>query len=93
MKAHYLKTVQPHFNEVWAKRKTFELRKNDRNFEVGDIIVLMDYDTSTETYSANEVHGLITHILDSYYDAIHEDYVILSFVEINRLFSTNQLTP
>lgn len=40
---HRLKTLQPYFNDVKEKRKNFELRQNDRDFKVGDILVLEEY--------------------------------------------------
>lgn len=40
MKTHYKKLVQPFFDDVWDGKKMFELRKNDCNYTVGDLIVL-----------------------------------------------------
>jgi len=30
MKIHELKTIQPHFDNVWCGLKSFEVRKDDR---------------------------------------------------------------
>lgn len=38
MKIHELKIKSEYMAEIWLHRKTFELRKNDRDFEVGDIV-------------------------------------------------------
>lgn len=38
--AHTLKTLDPWFGEVASGRKTAELRKNDRDFKIGDVIRL-----------------------------------------------------
>ena len=36
--------IQPHyFNDVLTGRKTFEVRKNDRNYRVGDYIALNEW--------------------------------------------------
>lgn len=40
---HTLKTVQPYFNDVIRGHKTFEIRKNDRNFKINDILELIEY--------------------------------------------------
>jgi hypothetical protein len=40
---HYLKTEPKSFKEVYFLRKKFELRKNDRDFKVGDMITLLEY--------------------------------------------------
>lgn len=43
MRVHYLKTLDPHFEDVAEDRKTFELRKNDRDYQEDDILVLRQY--------------------------------------------------
>lgn len=63
MKTHYLKTVQPYFSEVKKGTKTFEVRKNDRNFSVGDEVCLREYDKESDTYSGKQVRVTITYVL------------------------------
>ena len=47
MKLHELKIKHEYFEEVDRGRKTFELRKNDRNYQVGDLIHFVEvYDTT-----------------------------------------------
>ena len=36
---HTLKIETEFFKAVKERRKTFEIRKNDRNFQVGDILI------------------------------------------------------
>ena len=43
---HYLKISPYYINEVIEGNKTFEVRKNDRNFQVGDVIILQEYHNS-----------------------------------------------
>lgn len=40
MTEHVLKTLAPYFDAVADGSKTFELRKNDRGYKVGDVLVL-----------------------------------------------------
>ena len=40
MKVHNLKIKPQYFKDVVSGIKTFEVRKNDRNFKVGDLMVL-----------------------------------------------------
>ena len=44
MKTHDLKIEKKYFNDVIAERKKFEVRKNDRNYQVNDILSLNEYD-------------------------------------------------
>lgn len=46
---HYLKTEQDYFRSVQDGCKKFELRKNDRDFKVFDIIVLKECINGMET--------------------------------------------
>lgn len=40
MEVHRLKIQQEYFDAVKERSKNFELRKNDRNYKVGDMVVL-----------------------------------------------------
>lgn len=63
---HELKTVQPYFEKVWFNEKIFEIRKNDRDFQVGDFALLREYDPENHTYSGRKFSMLFngTHIVD-----------------------------
>ena len=58
MKIHELKLSTKYFKDVVDLKKTFEIRKNDRNFEVGDVLALSAYDSFYHRYAKN---GYITH--------------------------------
>jgi len=76
---HQLKTIQPYFNEVVEKRKTFEIRKFDRDFNVGDILLLSEYDPTIGMLGTG-VWREVTHMLsDQPY--VPEGYVALSMKE------------
>ena len=51
MKTHKLKTWDGFFHEVWDGKKRFELRNNDRNFQVGDTVYLQEYYVSRKDIS------------------------------------------
>ena len=40
MTTHYLKTWPAYYDSVASGEKTFEIRQNDRGFQVGDVVVL-----------------------------------------------------
>lgn len=60
---HELKTIQPYFNAVMTGSKNFELRKFDRNYELGDILLLHEYNPFTEKYSGKVIRKTIKYIL------------------------------
>ena len=60
---HELKTWEEYFRLVESGDKPFELRKNDRNFQVGHELLLREYNHNTQTYTGRNLHRKITYIL------------------------------
>lgn len=80
MKAkHELKIDQEYFEAVKDGRKKFEIRKNDRDYKVGDILVLLEYDKYYEAFTGEKITVEITY-LTGY--AQQNDYVVLGIEEI-----------
>lgn len=79
---HNLKTVQPYFSEVEKGNKTFEFRKNDRNFQVGDEVFLQEFEPRDTSYSGKELRGTIKYILKDF-EGIQDGFCILS-IEITQ---------
>ena len=78
MNAHKLKTTNPYFNEVWERKKTFEVRNNDRGFKVFDRIQLLEYEPDSDSYTGRKIYGQITYLLKDY-DYVKEGYVVFGF--------------
>lgn len=77
---HALKTEPIFFKAIVDGIKTFEARKHDRPFKVGDRLLLQEYHVENEKYSGSEWNGEITYILDSP-DYCKKNYVILGIKE------------
>lgn len=41
---HVLKTFPPYFEDILMERKCFDVRYNDRDYHVGDVLDLVEYD-------------------------------------------------
>ena len=63
MAIHTLKTWPDFFRVMKSHEKNFELRENDRNFQVGDELILEEFDPIKNEYTGDHVHALITWIL------------------------------
>ena len=46
---HSVKCLTDYFNDVLSGRKGFEVRKNDRDYRVGDFLALNEFDGSSYT--------------------------------------------
>lgn len=79
MKTHIKKLTQPFFDDVWNGDKRFELRKNDCDYEVNDLIILEEYDPISNTYSGRKIRAHITYVLKDY-DGLEEGYCILGLL-------------
>jgi len=77
---HCLKTWPVYFAPIVEGIKTFDSRKNDRNFKVGDPLLLQEYDPKIEAYTGNEWRGEIVYILDNP-DFVKKGFVILGIKE------------
>lgn len=65
MKEHKLKTWQPWFKDVCEGRKNFEFRFDDRGFEVGDSLILEEYDPRTKTFEGSTYRVEVTYMVRS----------------------------
>lgn len=63
--AHKLKVQLAFFDELVSGKKTFELRKNDRNFSTGDVLILEEYDVSAQAYTGRRCQKEVTYLLES----------------------------
>ena len=62
---HELKILPQFFRAVLEGRKTFEVRKNDRPFAVGDVVNLHEYDPDyCGGYTGQVWRGVITYVLN-----------------------------
>jgi hypothetical protein len=61
MKTHDLKIWPEYFGAVLDGSKTFEIRKNDRDFKEGDILILKEWDPKKKIFS-----GRVTCLTVSY---------------------------
>jgi hypothetical protein len=90
MKVHELKTVKPHFSAVWSKIKRMEIRNNDRNFQLGDVLHMREYDLDKKEYSGRYMLVDVIHILPGGQFGIHPDHCVMS-IKIFRKIQVSDL--
>ena len=75
MKTHILKTVNPYFSKIWTLHKLFEVRKNDRDFQVDDELILQEFDPE-EGYLGREIRVKVNYILHDH-PGLKPGYIVM----------------
>jgi len=60
MAEHDLKTWPSFFNAIAEGRKTFEARRADRDFDVGDVLILHEWDPTRNGSALSDCAGYTT---------------------------------
>lgn len=89
MSRHSLKISPAYFDAMKNGLKTFEIRKTDRDYKIGDTLTLSEWKPGTYeagSYTGRHVNVAITYILshDDFPDGIKEGYAILGIVKVNE---------
>ena len=74
---HELKCWPEYFQAIVDGRKTFEVRKNDRDFRVGDVLLLREYILASNLYTGGEKHVRVTYIMGSAHGGVTNGYVVM----------------
>ena len=81
MKTHKLKIWPEYFVDVKTGRKTFELRRNDRDFKVGDKLILEEYNPRYDEYSGHLVEVWVSYIFQEEFPGIDLEFCVLGIVK------------
>jgi hypothetical protein len=82
-KTHELKIWPKWFDAVQDGTKTYEIRKDDRGFAVGDIVVLEEFRSGVGAYTGRKVERRIVYISrgdDGESIGLHDGYCVLGLV-------------
>ena len=74
---HSLKTWPDYFDAVARNEKSFEVRKADRPFVVGDTLLLREWYPDIEGYSGREIWRRIDYILQGGQFGIEPGFVVM----------------
>ncbi len=61
VRTHRLKAWPEFFRAVWDRSKQFELREDDRGYDIGDGLVLEEYEPMGRGYTGREIAATITY--------------------------------
>lgn len=75
---HELKTWKKYFAAIFQHQKDFEVRKDDRNYQVGDELLLKEWDEDKNEYTGREILVYVSYILYGGQFGIEIGYVVMS---------------
>jgi adenylate kinase family enzyme len=78
---HELKCWPEFFQRIWDKKKTFEVRKDDRGYMVGDVLKIREYDPCTKEYSGRHVMAEVSYVMSgaaAFGFGVAKDHAVLS---------------
>lgn len=84
MNTHELKSWPKFFGQLSTGLRTHELRRNDRNYQIGDYIDLREYDPKTQKYTGRNCIVEITSMTSVDEpcavsdEALHQEFCIFS---------------
>lgn len=78
-RVHHMKVWPHYFDAIILYGKRFEVRKNDRNYKVGDRMVMHVWDPIEQAYTQYGCTCTITYILHGGQLGIADDYAVLGF--------------
>jgi len=84
VRVHELKSWPALFEALSAGSKTHELRRNDRDYKVGDVLLLREYNPDAGQYTSRQIRVVVTYITSTTTpcaasgEALDERFCILS---------------
>ena len=77
-RTHFLKTWPEYFDAIVSGEKRFELRKNDRDYRVGDRLELAEFDPEAGHFTGREHAVDVAYVLHGGAFGLPEGYVVMS---------------
>lgn len=80
-RVHELKVWPEFFQALHTGEKTFELRKDDRGYQAGDVLHLREWNPRSETYSGREQRRLVTYLISGNW-GLEKDVVCMALAPL-----------
>lgn len=77
-RTHDLKCWPEYYRAVIDGVKTFEVRLNDRDYRVGDVLHLREWDRLTEQYTGRDAYREVTYVLSEGCAGVELGYVVMA---------------
>jgi hypothetical protein len=78
---HELKTWPAFFQAILEGRKTFEVRRNDRGFQAGDVLRLREYEperSGSSAYTGRSLGVLVKYVLSGTQFGVVDGFCVMA---------------
>lgn len=75
---HELKVWTAYYPDIVKGIKSFEVRRNDRNFLVGDELLLREWDELEDAYTGRQCKRIVTYIFQGGKFGLEPGYVVMA---------------
>lgn len=82
---HELKCWPEHFAEIVAGRKRFELRLHDRQYAVGDVLELQEFNPSAATFTGRKIEVKVLHLMLGGKFGLAKHFLLMSICPVDDL--------
>jgi hypothetical protein len=79
---HEIKIQEEYFDKVLKGIKSFEVRKNDRDYLAGQEVVLREYNVKTKLYTGRILHREITYVYRNEIGGLENGYCVFGLKKI-----------
>lgn len=84
-RTHELQLWPSCFAAVLAGTKPFDVRENDCDFQVGDVLMLREYDPDYREYSGRTLLRCVSHVLHGGAFGVEDGWCVLGFGSVAPL--------
>jgi hypothetical protein len=82
LKTHTLKVWPKYFIELMYDIKKFEIRENDRDYKIGDHLILHEFDPDTKQFTGRALMRSVNHIHPGGSMGIPDNLVVMSLAMV-----------
>jgi len=84
MNIHVIKCQTPYFQDVLDRRKTFEVRLNDRDYQVDDELHMIEVECDSLTQTGRRLSATISYMLSDASWGLRDNYVVLALEDVKE---------
>jgi len=88
---HDLKSWPEFFQPIMSGEKTFDVRRDDRHFNVGDVLRIREWDDRRGIYTGRQVTKRVTYVMQGVgvggiepLQGVHHRYVVMSLADLEN---------